>query len=200
MNGGIVIYSLVWGNSLVGFCVKILNSAVVIGLYYGFLTTFSRGPFYLFLLRGKILGKGSETKISSTNSEINEISKEVPRWSYDLVDELEVLKDASPKESQIRSPKADRIVIFNSKTDSNDNKNSVEPNRNTEFVVVHYSREPGWSGLLLFPCAYFSMGGRFTGTAFVTSWYTHGLASSYLEGCNFLTPAVSTPASSYLEG
>ena len=26
-----------------------------------------------------------------------------------------------------------------------------------------------------------------TGTTFVTSWYTHGLASSYLEGANFLT-------------
>ncbi|GJV29031.1 photosystem II D2, partial [Tanacetum coccineum] len=36
----------------------------------------------------------------------------------------------------------------------------------------------------------------FTGTTFVTSWYTHGLASSYLEGCNFLTAAVSTPANS----
>ncbi|XP_033129383.1 photosystem II D2 protein [Brassica rapa] len=34
------------------------------------------------------------------------------------------------------------------------------------------------------------------GTTFVTSWYTHGLASSYLEGCNFLTAAVSTPANS----
>jgi len=52
----------------------------------------------------------------------------------------------------------------------------------------------GWSGLLLFPCAYLSVGGFFTGTTFVTSWYTHGLASSYLEGCNFLTAAVSTPA------
>ena len=28
----------------------------------------------------------------------------------------------------------------------------------------------------------------------LTSWYTHGIASSYLEGCNFLTAAVSTPA------
>jgi photosystem II P680 reaction center D2 protein len=44
----------------------------------------------------------------------------------------------------------------------------------------------GWSGLLLFPCAYFALGG----------WFTHGLASSYLEGCNFLTVAVSTPANS----
>ncbi|XLT86902.1 hypothetical protein HN873_008655, partial [Arachis hypogaea] len=34
------------------------------------------------------------------------------------------------------------------------------------------------------------------GTTFVTSWYTHGLASSYLEGCNLLTAAVSTPANS----
>merc|ERR1711939_751545 len=54
----------------------------------------------------------------------------------------------------------------------------------------------GWSGLLLFPCAYLAAGGWMTGTTFVTSWYTHGIASSYLEGCNFLTAAVSTPADS----
>ena len=54
----------------------------------------------------------------------------------------------------------------------------------------------GWSGLLLFPTAYLAVGGWFTGTTFVTSWYTHGLATSYLEGCNFLTVAVSTPANS----
>ena len=52
----------------------------------------------------------------------------------------------------------------------------------------------GWSGILLFPCAFLSIGGWLTGTTFVTSWYTHGLASSYLEGCNFLTVAVSSPA------
>ncbi|KAI9159991.1 hypothetical protein LWI28_004049 [Acer negundo] len=40
------------------------------------------------------------------------------------------------------------------------------------------------------------LGGWFTGTTFVTSWYTHGLASSYLEGCNFLTATVSTPVNS----
>ena len=52
----------------------------------------------------------------------------------------------------------------------------------------------GWSGLLLFPTAYLAIGGS-TGTTFVTSWYTHGLASSYLEGANFLTQQpVSTPA------
>ena len=52
----------------------------------------------------------------------------------------------------------------------------------------------GWSGLLLFPTAYLSLGAWLTGTTFVTSWFTHGLATSYLEGCNFLTAAVSTPA------
>ena len=52
----------------------------------------------------------------------------------------------------------------------------------------------GWSGLLLFPTAYLAIGEVDTGTTFVTSWYTHGLASSYLEGANFLTAAVSTPA------
>jgi photosystem II P680 reaction center D2 protein len=54
----------------------------------------------------------------------------------------------------------------------------------------------GWSGILLFPTAYLATGGWMTGTTFVTSWYTHGLASSYLEGCNFLTAAVSSPANS----
>ena len=34
----------------------------------------------------------------------------------------------------------------------------------------------GWSGLLLLPCAYLSIGGWFVGTTFVTSWYTHGIA------------------------
>merc|ERR1711972_763115 len=43
----------------------------------------------------------------------------------------------------------------------------------------------GWSGILLFPTSYLSAGSWFTGTSFVTSWFTHGLASSYLEGCNF---------------
>jgi photosystem II P680 reaction center D2 protein len=54
----------------------------------------------------------------------------------------------------------------------------------------------GWSGILLFVPAYVSVGAWFTGTTFVTSWFTHALATSYLEGCNFLTASVSTPANS----
>nr|YP_009436364.1 hypothetical chloroplast RF1 [Cyphia belfastica]YP_009436381.1 hypothetical chloroplast RF1 [Cyphia belfastica]ATG26542.1 hypothetical chloroplast RF1 [Cyphia belfastica]ATG26559.1 hypothetical chloroplast RF1 [Cyphia belfastica] len=37
-------------SSLVFLCRKIINSAVVVGLYYGFLTTFSIRPAYLFLM------------------------------------------------------------------------------------------------------------------------------------------------------
>ena len=44
------------------------------------------------------------------------------------------------------------------------------------------------------PTAYLALGGWFTGTTFGTSRFTHGLASSYLEGCNALTVAVSTPS------
>ena len=54
-----------------------------------------------------------------------------------------------------------------------------------------------WVGLDSFclPTAYLAIGGWLTGITFVTtSWYSHGLASSYLEGANFLTAAVSTPA------
>ena len=47
----------------------------------------------------------------------------------------------------------------------------------------------GWSGVVLFPCAYLAVGGWLGGTAFVTSLFTHGLASSYREGCNVLTVA-----------
>jgi len=54
----------------------------------------------------------------------------------------------------------------------------------------------GWSGLLLLPCAFLAVGGWLTGITFITSWYTHGLASSFLEGCNFLTAGVSTPSNS----
>lgn len=48
---------------------KIINSVVVVGLYYGFLTTFSIGPSYLFLLRTQVMEEGEEgieKKVSAT--------------------------------------------------------------------------------------------------------------------------------------
>nr|CUR00485.1 ycf1 [Acacia andrewsii]CUR00505.1 ycf1 [Acacia andrewsii] len=53
-------------DNLVSLCIKIINSVVVVGLYYGFLTTFSTGPSYLFLLRARFMEEGTEKKVSAT--------------------------------------------------------------------------------------------------------------------------------------
>nr|YP_010889237.1 hypothetical chloroplast RF19 [Pedicularis corydaloides]WJJ69087.1 hypothetical chloroplast RF19 [Pedicularis corydaloides] len=60
-----IFQSFLLGN-LVSLCMKIINSVVVVGLYYGFLTTFSIGPSYLFLLRAQVMEKGTEKKVSAT--------------------------------------------------------------------------------------------------------------------------------------
>nr|YP_010443441.1 hypothetical protein RF1 [Arenaria serpyllifolia]UTE94315.1 hypothetical protein RF1 [Arenaria serpyllifolia] len=63
-----ILKSFLLGN-LVSLCMKIINSVVVVGLYYGFLTTFSIGPSYLFLLRAQVMEEGeegTEKKISAT--------------------------------------------------------------------------------------------------------------------------------------
>nr|QGR23950.1 hypothetical chloroplast RF19 [Silene vulgaris subsp. vulgaris] len=60
--------SFLLGN-LVSLCMKIINSVVVVGLYYGFLTTFSIGPSYLFLLQAQVMEEGeegTEKKVSAT--------------------------------------------------------------------------------------------------------------------------------------
>nr|WCD67017.1 Ycf1 [Impatiens morsei] len=54
-----ILKSFLLGN-LVSLCMKIINSVVVVGLYYGFLTTFSIGPSYLFLLRAQVMEGGEE--------------------------------------------------------------------------------------------------------------------------------------------
>nr|QWL17183.1 hypothetical chloroplast RF19 [Plantago atrata] len=56
---------------LVPSCMKIINSVVVVGLYYGFLTTFSIGPSYLFLLRAQVMEEGSEKKVAATTGFIS---------------------------------------------------------------------------------------------------------------------------------
>nr|YP_010400199.1 Ycf1 [Carlina acaulis]UQS75833.1 Ycf1 [Carlina acaulis] len=63
-----ILKSFLLGN-LVSLCMKIINSVVVVGLYYGFLTTFSIGPSYLFLLRAHVMKEGeegTEKKVSAT--------------------------------------------------------------------------------------------------------------------------------------
>nr|YP_010641750.1 hypothetical chloroplast RF19 [Saxifraga pratensis]WBQ54817.1 hypothetical chloroplast RF19 [Saxifraga pratensis] len=60
-----ILKSFLLGN-LVSLCMKIINSVVVVGLYYGFLTTFSIGPSYLFLLRAQVMEEGTQKKVSAT--------------------------------------------------------------------------------------------------------------------------------------
>nr|AZZ06824.1 hypothetical chloroplast RF19 [Punica granatum]QDD68527.1 hypothetical chloroplast RF19 [Punica granatum]QDD68611.1 hypothetical chloroplast RF19 [Punica granatum]QDD68695.1 hypothetical chloroplast RF19 [Punica granatum]QID57868.1 Ycf1 [Punica granatum] len=63
-----ILKSFILGN-LVSLWMKIINSVVMVGLYYGFLTTFSIGPSYLFLLRARIMEEGeegTEKKVSAT--------------------------------------------------------------------------------------------------------------------------------------
>ena len=47
-------------GNLVSLCIKIINSVNVVGLYYGFFTTFSIGPCYLLLLRAHVMEEGTE--------------------------------------------------------------------------------------------------------------------------------------------
>nr|YP_009935639.1 Ycf1 [Saururus chinensis]QNS38040.1 Ycf1 [Saururus chinensis] len=60
-----ILKSFLLGN-LLSLCMKIINSVGVVGFYYGFLTTFSIGPSYLFLLRARVMEEGTEKEISST--------------------------------------------------------------------------------------------------------------------------------------
>nr|YP_009769811.1 hypothetical chloroplast RF19 [Templetonia retusa]QIT00513.1 hypothetical chloroplast RF19 [Templetonia retusa] len=60
-----IFQSLILDN-LVSLCMKIMNSVIVVGLYYGFMTTFSVGPYYLFLLRARVMEEGTKKKVSAT--------------------------------------------------------------------------------------------------------------------------------------
>nr|YP_010374783.1 hypothetical protein RF1 [Heteranthera callifolia]QXU58219.1 hypothetical protein RF1 [Heteranthera callifolia] len=60
-----ILKSFLLGN-LLSLCMRIINSVVVVGLYYGFLTTFSIGPSYLFLLRARVMEEGTEKEVSAT--------------------------------------------------------------------------------------------------------------------------------------
>nr|YP_009269536.1 hypothetical chloroplast RF19 [Aphyllorchis montana]ANT72446.1 hypothetical chloroplast RF19 [Aphyllorchis montana] len=60
-----ILKSFLLGNPL-SLCMKIINSVVVVGLYYGFLTTFSIGPSYLFLFRARVMEEGTEKEVSAT--------------------------------------------------------------------------------------------------------------------------------------
>nr|WGT74826.1 hypothetical chloroplast RF1 [Sanguinaria canadensis] len=53
-------------GNLSSLCMKIINSVVVVGLYYGFMTTFSKGISYLFLLQARVMEEGTEKEVAAT--------------------------------------------------------------------------------------------------------------------------------------
>nr|YP_009967834.1 hypothetical chloroplast RF1 [Sida szechuensis]QMX76750.1 hypothetical chloroplast RF1 [Sida szechuensis] len=61
-----ILKSFIPGKIILSLCTKIINSVVMVGLYYGFLTTLSIGPSYIFLLRARIMEEGTEKKVSAT--------------------------------------------------------------------------------------------------------------------------------------
>nr|YP_009738976.1 Ycf1 [Hedysarum taipeicum]QIC19301.1 Ycf1 [Hedysarum taipeicum]UFP91296.1 Ycf1 [Hedysarum taipeicum] len=107
--------------------------------------------------------------------EINEIRKNVPRWSFNLISDLEQLTDSLQNVPQIRSGDANRIVIFSTKpkkeelpknkkeelpknkkeelntpnlenTDDNEDMiDKVEKSKQAEFALLKYSREPDFA-------------------------------------------------------
>ncbi|KAK8937726.1 putative membrane protein ycf1 [Platanthera guangdongensis] len=54
-----ILKSFLLDNPL-SLCMRIINSVVVVGLYYGFPTTFFIGPSYHFLLRARVMEEGTE--------------------------------------------------------------------------------------------------------------------------------------------
>nr|QPF16912.1 Ycf1 protein [Onobrychis viciifolia] len=95
---------------------------------------------------------------------INEISKKVPRWSYNLIDELEELMQTASGAAEIRSRSAERIVVFDNTTEDKDKKKAwnffnTDNNEDTiqspneldespnemELSILKYTREPDFS-------------------------------------------------------
>nr|YP_010964583.1 hypothetical chloroplast RF19 [Hedysarum campylocarpon]WNM89238.1 hypothetical chloroplast RF19 [Hedysarum campylocarpon] len=66
--------------------------------------------------------------------EINEIRKNVPRWSYNLIDDLEQLTESTSKVAQIRSRNAERIVIFSSKKEDLNTPNLENTDDNEDKI------------------------------------------------------------------
>nr|WFG52100.1 hypothetical chloroplast RF1 [Astragalus melilotoides] len=87
------------------------------------------------------------------HQKIYEISKTVPRWSYSLIDDLQELTESVSQESQIRCRYAQRIVIFNDKTESLTKGTRVSSYDydessyldQSELFLLNYSREPDFS-------------------------------------------------------
>nr|YP_010424842.1 hypothetical chloroplast RF1 [Galeola lindleyana]USH94247.1 hypothetical chloroplast RF1 [Galeola lindleyana] len=57
---------MIFQSLILGLWIKIMKLVFVLGLYYGFLTTFSMGPSYIFILRASFMEEGTEREVSAT--------------------------------------------------------------------------------------------------------------------------------------
>nr|YP_010471505.1 hypothetical protein RF1 [Gastrodia angusta]UVG40844.1 hypothetical protein RF1 [Gastrodia angusta] len=65
MKKGVFFFMFLIGNKIFLF-MKTSAIVILIGLYYGFLTVFSIGPSFVFLLRSRVLEEGTEKEVSAT--------------------------------------------------------------------------------------------------------------------------------------
>ncbi|KAL2929856.1 hypothetical protein RDABS01_035266 [Bienertia sinuspersici] len=107
----------------------------------------SEEVFFKFLVDTIIADSFTQT-IPKKSIGIKAINKEVPRWSYKLIDDLEQYKKQIEKnvtvEHQIRSRKAKRVVIYTDKQENTENPspNTVDKSEQPgEIALIRYSQQ-----------------------------------------------------------
>nr|WOC30747.1 hypothetical chloroplast RF1 [Thymus quinquecostatus] len=106
-----------------------------------------KGTQILKYLLTKIVTDPDGRKISRKSIRRKEISKEIPRWSYRLITDLEQqsgeYQENIPVDHQIRSRKGKRVVIFTANTENSDS-NIMDTNMShqiDEVALIRYSQQ-----------------------------------------------------------
>nr|YP_010516472.1 hypothetical chloroplast RF1 [Meehania henryi]UXL88649.1 hypothetical chloroplast RF1 [Meehania henryi] len=95
----------------------------------------------------KIVTDPDGRKISRKSIRIKEISKEIPRWSYRLITDLEQqsgeYQEDVPVDHQIRSRNGKRVVIFTANTANSDSNimDTNMPDQLDEVALIRYSQQ-----------------------------------------------------------
>jgi hypothetical protein len=106
-----------------------------------------KGRQILKYLLTKIVTDPDGRKISRKSIRIKEISKEIPRWSYRLITDLEQqsgeYQENIPVDHQIRSRKVKNVVIFTANTENSDSNimDTNIPDEIDEVTLVRYSQQ-----------------------------------------------------------
>nr|YP_010846567.1 hypothetical chloroplast RF1 [Dracocephalum cuspidatum]WEV87787.1 hypothetical chloroplast RF1 [Dracocephalum cuspidatum] len=107
-----------------------------------------KGTKYFKYLLTKIVTDPHGRKISRNLIRIKEISKEIPRWSYRLITDLEQqsgeYQEDVPVDHQIRSRNSKRVVIFTANTASSYSNimDTNMPDQLDEVALIRYSQQP----------------------------------------------------------